>query len=107
MTGTWKIVSARKIDELRTKTGAKKMTHSPDFPPSPEYLARQAAWQGKLNELLQRQKWTCRDFLDDRDAKYVEEQRRLLPYLIKDIERSMNDDGDTLGSVRHYGTDEG
>lgn len=83
------------------------MTHSSDFPPSPEYLARQADRQMGLDRYRARLGWTDAQFLAERDAAYVIEQRRYLGPRIDSLQREINDDSDIEGYMRKYHTDEG
>ena len=83
------------------------MTHTPDYPPSPEYLARQAKRQKALDALKAKMSWTNAQFLAERDAEYVAKQRSFLGPQIIDCERDIAEDNDTEGYVRKYHTDEG
>jgi len=85
----------------------KEPTMSDDFPHSPEYFTRQASRQKEIDRLRQRQTWTDAQFLAERDAAYVAEQRKYLGSQIADQERDMQDDNDIEGYVRKYFTDEG
>lgn len=80
---------------------------SEDFPHSPEYLARQVERQKVLDDLRQRLTWTDAQFLAERDATYVVQQRAFVGPQIADQERSMRDDTDEEGYIRKYHTDEG
>lgn len=77
------------------------------FPHSPEYLARQAERQKALDLAKERRNWTDAQFLAERDAEYVAQQRGYVEPTITNIERCMLDDNDIEGYVRFYHTDEG
>ena len=76
------------------------------FPHSSAYLARQSARQAEIDCLKAKQDWTDAQFLAERDAAYVAEQRRLIPAHIETLRRDMADDPDTEGYVAFYHTDE-
>lgn len=78
-----------------------------DFPHSPEYLVRQAARQKELARLQERQAWTDAQFLAERDAAYVAQQRSYVGPQIENVKRQMQDDTDIEGYVHKYHTDEG
>ena len=77
------------------------------FPHSAEYLARQAARQKALDHLRDKLAWTDAQFLAERDAAYVAQERSYLGPRIASAEREMADDNDTEGYVAFYHTDEG
>lgn len=79
--------------------------HDPNYPPSPEYLARQAERQKKLDFERERRTWTDAQFLAERDAAYIAEQRSFVEPLIADIERDMMGDTDFEGYMQKYGTE--
>lgn len=77
------------------------------FPHSPEYLARQVARDKDLIAERERLLWTDAQFLAERDAAYVAEQRKFIVPRIVNIEREMREDTDVEGYVCFYHTDEG
>lgn len=79
----------------------------PAFPHSPEYIARQASWNKALIAEREKLLWTDAQFLAERDAAYVAEQRSYVVPRIVSIEREMQDDNDTEGYVAFYHTDIG
>ena len=77
------------------------------FPHSKAYLARQAERQRTLDGLRARLTWTDAQWLAERDADYVAQQRGYLGPRIATCEQDMKDDPDTEGYVAKYHTDEG
>lgn len=77
------------------------------YPDSPEYLARQAKRQIALVTARERLTWTDAEFLAERDAAYVAQQRGYAQPQVETIERDMREDTDEEGYIRFYGTDEG
>jgi hypothetical protein len=83
------------------------MTHSPDFPPSPAYLARQDERQKILDNACEQQKCTDRQILDARDETYVAEKRNFFSRVIMNVKQDMDNDSDIEGYVHKYHTDVG
>ena len=77
------------------------------FPHSAQFLARQAARQKEIARLTERLGWTDAQFLAERDAVYVADERKCISYQIETQQRDMHDDNDTEGYVAFYHTDEG
>ena len=78
-----------------------------NFPHSPEYLARQEARRAAIKEQRERLTWTDAQFLAERDAAYMAQQRGYVQPRIDDLLRDMESDNDSEGYVRFYHTDEG
>ena len=78
-----------------------------DFPHSPQYFARQAARQKAIERERARILWTDAQFLAERDAVYIAEQRELIQYKIETQERYTREDNDSEGYMAFYHTDEG
>ena len=77
------------------------------FPHSPQYHARQAARQKEIDRLTERLGWTDAQFLAERDAAYVAEQRKYIQPQIENLQRDIRNDNDPEGYVAFYHTDEG
>ena len=83
------------------------MSSETAFTHSPEYLARQEARRTAIKVQRERLTWTDAQFLAERDAAYVAEQRGYVQPRIDNLLRDMDNDNDIEGYVRKYGTDEG